>query len=93
MVAEVSKINVEQMHKHLTLSDGSELSCKALIYATGVSTRQLTQPGVEKLNGRGVYYGASLTEAALYEGKPMVVVGAAKSPSENHQTCLKILPY
>jgi thioredoxin reductase (NADPH) len=80
--AEVSKVEADATHKHLTLSDGSELTCKALIYATGVSTRQLTQPGIERLNGRGVYYGASLTEAALYEGKPMVVVGAANSAGQ-----------
>jgi thioredoxin reductase (NADPH) len=80
--AEVQSIDADADHKHITLDNGGKIGCKALIFCTGVSTRTLTQPGVEKLNGRGVFYGASLTEAALFKDKPMIVVGAANSAGQ-----------
>ena len=40
------------------------------------------KPGVEELTGRGVYYGAALTEAPNYAGLPMFVVGGANSAGQ-----------
>ena len=42
--------------------------------ATGVTVRRLEVPGVEGLEGAGVYYGAALTEAANYRGRPIYVI-------------------
>lgn len=76
---EVVKIGVEDPYRTVTLQDGSVLSCKALIIATGVSVRRLKIPGIEPLTGAGVYYGAAISEAAHYRDRPMVVVGGANS--------------
>ena len=38
--------------------------------------------GIEELNGAGVYYGATLTEAANYRDRPMFVVGGANSAGQ-----------
>jgi thioredoxin reductase (NADPH) len=53
-----------------------------LIIATGVSTRQLAVPGIEHLNGSGVYYGAALSEAALYRDQHVCVIGGANSAGQ-----------
>lgn len=79
---EVTQIRVEDPYRFVKLTDGTELSCKALIIATGASLRTLDIPNVEALTGAGVYYGAALTEAAHYKGKPMFVVGGANSAGQ-----------
>src|SRR5258707_6227394 len=40
----------------ITLSDGSELRCQAVLLATGVEWRKLDVPRIDKLSGAGVYY-------------------------------------
>ena len=79
---EVSDVRTEDHYKVITLSDGAELSCKALVIATGVELRELEAPGVKDLTGAGIYYGAALTEAANYKDKPVVVVGGANSAGQ-----------
>ncbi|MBI9043111.1 MAG: FAD-dependent oxidoreductase [Anaerolineaceae bacterium] len=79
---EVVKVEVEQPYKIITLNDGQELTCKALLIATGVSLRQLDVPGVKRLTGAGVYYGAALTEAANYQDQNVFVVGGANSAGQ-----------
>ena len=79
---EVTQIRVDDPYRFVKLADGTELSCKALIIATGASLRTLDIPGIEALTGAGVYYGAALTEAAHYKGKPMFVVGGANSAGQ-----------
>lgn len=79
---EVTQIRVDDPYRFVRLADGTELSCKALVIATGASLRTLDAPGIEVLTGAGVYYGAALTEAAYYKGKPMFVVGGANSAGQ-----------
>jgi thioredoxin reductase (NADPH) len=79
---EVTQIRVNDPYRFVRLADGTELSCKALMIATGASLRTLDIPGIEALTGAGVYYGAALTEAAYYKGKPMFVAGGANSAGQ-----------
>lgn len=79
---EVESIRVEDAYKFVTLSDGSEVGCKALVIATGVTVRRLQVPGVEKAEGAGVYYGAAMTEAANYRGQHVYIVGGANSAGQ-----------
>jgi thioredoxin reductase (NADPH) len=79
---EVVKVRVEDSYRIVTLNDGTELNCKALLIATGVKLRRLDAPGIERLTGAGVYYGAALSEAALYRGKHVYVVGGANSAGQ-----------
>src|ERR671916_468981 len=53
---EVSDVRVEDPYRIVTLSDGSEISCYALIVTTGVSCRRLDMPGADRLTGAGVYF-------------------------------------
>jgi len=79
---EVNRVRVVGPYRFVELADGTELSCHALVIATGASLRRLDVPGVEAITGAGVYYGAALTEAANYRGKHMVVVGGANSAGQ-----------
>jgi len=78
----VSRVRVNDPYRFVTLTDGTELSCHALLIATGVSVRELKVPGIEAVTGAGVYYGAALTEAAHYSGQPVFVVGGANSAGQ-----------
>ncbi len=79
---EVSKVRTQDSVKVVSLTDGTELTCRAVIIATGVSIKALDTPGVKKLTGAGVYYGAAVTEAAHYRGQHVMVVGGANSAGQ-----------
>jgi thioredoxin reductase (NADPH) len=64
------------------LDDAGELEARALLVATGVSYRRLEAPGLGGLTGRGVYYGASASEAIQCQGDDVYVVGAANSAGQ-----------
>jgi thioredoxin reductase (NADPH) len=59
-----------------------ELEARAVLVATGVSYRRLDAPGLPELTGRGIYYGASASDAVQCEGDDVVVVGAANSAGQ-----------
>ena len=59
-----------------------ELEARALLVATGVSYRRLEAPGLPELTGRGIYYGASPSDAAQCADDDVVVVGAANSAGQ-----------
>ena len=63
-------------------ADGSEIEAQTVLIATGVSYRLLQAPGVDSLKGRGVYYGATASEARACEGDDVYVVGAANSAGQ-----------
>ncbi|NJL46086.1 MAG: FAD-dependent oxidoreductase [Leptolyngbyaceae cyanobacterium SM2_3_12] len=79
---EVQSIRVDSDYRLITLGDGSEISAHALILALGVSWRQLDTPGMQRLTGAGVYYGAAQTEALACEGEDIYVVGGANSAGQ-----------
>jgi thioredoxin reductase (NADPH) len=80
--AEVTGLEVREPYRLLQLADGGELSCSALVVASGVTYRRLGAPGVEALAGRGVFYGSARTEAPECEGQDVVVVGGANSAGQ-----------
>ena len=79
---EATAVRVEGPSRIVTLSDGTELGCKALLVATGVSYRKLDIPGAERLQGSGVYYGAAMTEAASCKDENAYIVGGANSAGQ-----------
>jgi thioredoxin reductase (NADPH) len=79
---EVSTVRRDDPYRTLVLDDGSELSCQAVVVATGVSYRQLEVPGAVELAGAGVFYGAATTEAVLYRGSEVGVIGAGNSAGQ-----------
>lgn len=72
-------------YRVVQLVDGSEVSCYAVLLATGMTVRMLDVPGIEPLVGAGVYYGAATTEAATYRGQDVCIVGGANSAGQGAQ--------
>jgi len=79
---EAIDLRVDGQYKIITMKDGSELTSHATIITSGVSTRELDKPGVKKITGAGIYYGASLTEAANYRDQEVYVIGGANSSGQ-----------
>ncbi|MFP3553346.1 FAD-dependent oxidoreductase [Paraburkholderia sp. SIMBA_049] len=75
-------LRIEAPYKFVRLSDGSEVSCLALMVASGVSYRKLEARGVQALTGAGVYYGAALVEAVACANQDLYIVGAANSAGQ-----------
>jgi thioredoxin reductase (NADPH) len=80
--SEAVKVRAENAYRYVHLSNGSELSCHALVISTGLSLRTMDIPGIERLAGAGVYYGAALTEAVNYKDCDILVVGGANSAGQ-----------
>ena len=75
-------VRVEGPYRYLKLADGVEISCHALLLATGVQWRTLQIPGIERLQGAGVYYGGGTSEAISCKGETVYVVGGANSAGQ-----------
>jgi thioredoxin reductase (NADPH) len=69
-------------YKVVQLSNGEEVACHALLLSSGMAVRELDVAGITPLLGCGVYYGASLSEAAMYRGQHVVVLGGANSAGQ-----------
>jgi len=79
---EVTNVRSEGPYRIVTLADGSELSCHAMMIATGVQWRKLKVPGMERLQGAGVYYGAGSTEALSCRDEEVYIIGGANSAGQ-----------
>jgi thioredoxin reductase (NADPH) len=79
---EVVGLELRDNYKVIKLLGGTEVTCRALLIATGVQYRKLEVPGVEELTGAGVYYGSAITEAMSTKGKDVYVVGGGNSAGQ-----------
>lgn len=79
---EVAGIRLADPYRFVKLADGNEISCHAMILALGVSWRRLNVPGLDRLTGAGVYYGAAQTEAISCQGEEVYIVGGANSAGQ-----------
>jgi thioredoxin reductase (NADPH) len=74
----------------LRFADGSTIAAHAVVLATGVSYRNLDVAGADGLTGRGVFYGAAMTEAAECADQKVFIVGGANSAG---QAAVYFAPY
>jgi thioredoxin reductase (NADPH) len=82
LTGEVAAIRIDGPYRIVQLRDGSEVSCHALLLATGVSYRWLDAPGIDRLLGVGVYYGGALSEAVASKDEDVFIVGGANSAGQ-----------
>ena len=78
----MSRLRIDGPYKTLEFSDGGEVSCHALMLSVGVAWRRLPAEGADALAGRGVYYGAAMTEAAACRGERVFIIGAGNSAGQ-----------
>ena len=64
------------------LTDGSTLSARTVVAATGAVYRRLPLAGWRRLEGAGIYYAATELEAGLCAGSPVVVLGGGNSAGQ-----------
>ena len=79
---EANELRVDGPYRYLRLNNGTELSCHAMLLATGVQWRQLNVPGVDRLRGAGVYYGGTASDAPAFQGEDVFIVGGANSAGQ-----------
>lgn len=75
-------VRTEGSYRIIKLADGNEISCHALMIASGVQWRRLEAPGIDRFQGAGVYYGGGATEALSCQGEFVYVVGGANSAGQ-----------
>jgi thioredoxin reductase (NADPH) len=80
--AEVADVRIGHAVKTIVLTNKTELKCRALVVASGMTVRKLDVPGYARFEGAGVYYGAAATEAAIYQDRHIYVIGGANSAGQ-----------
>ena len=75
-------VRIEGPYRIIKMADGNEISCHALMIATGVQWRLLEAAGADRLQGAGVYYGGGATEALACKGEIVYVIGGANSAGQ-----------
>jgi len=66
----------------LRLSDGGTLTARTVVITTGATYRRLGVARLEELHGRGVFYGAGVSEAPAMRGRDVFVIGGGNSAGQ-----------
>jgi len=64
------------------LEDGSRITARTVVCATGVAYRRLELPDEARFSGAGIYYGAGVSEASLVHGEHVYIVGGGNSAGQ-----------
>jgi thioredoxin reductase (NADPH) len=64
------------------LDEGATIRARTIVLATGVTWRRLSIEGFDRFLGKGVFYGASRSEAATTQGRDVHLVGAGNSAGQ-----------
>ena len=75
-------VRAEGDRRVITVADGSKITTRTVVIATGAAYRRMGIPEVEALRGKGVYYGAVTTEASGIRGRRVFVAGAGNSAGQ-----------
>lgn len=78
----VDRLDVGEEGFAVSIADGPDVEARSVVLAMGVSYRRLGIPALEELIGTGVFYGASSSEAQLFTGGHVYVVGGANSAGQ-----------
>jgi thioredoxin reductase (NADPH) len=78
----VTGLRAEGCDRVLTLVDGTEVTARAVVLATGASYQRLEVPGLDELVGAGVFYGGGVSEAQAMEGRHVYVAGGGNSAGQ-----------
>jgi thioredoxin reductase (NADPH) len=79
---EVQGLGTDGDLRTVSMSDGSVVRARSVVIATGVDYRMLDVPSLERLVGRGVFYGAAVSEAPSMTGTEVYVVGGGNSAGQ-----------
>ncbi|MET8894405.1 FAD-dependent oxidoreductase [Streptomyces albogriseolus] len=80
--AEAARLEPRDGHYAVGFADGSEITARAVVLATGARYRRLHVPGIERLEGTSVHYSATVYEAQQCRTDPVAVVGGGNSAGQ-----------
>ena len=80
--SEVAALDTESELLAAVLVDGTRVSSRAVIIATGARYRTLPLDGWEKFEAAGIYYAATELEARVCAGQPVTVIGGANAAGQ-----------
>ena len=78
----VVKLECDHQPYKLFLEDGTELSARAIVIATGAQYNKPEIADLQKFEGQGIYYGATYIEAQLCGNDDAIVVGGGNSAGQ-----------
>jgi thioredoxin reductase (NADPH) len=79
---DAQKLTCSRKPYAIEIDDGPRIPARTVVIATGAEYRKLSLPGLTRLEGAGVYYGATFMEAQLCAGEELVVVGGGNSAGQ-----------
>jgi thioredoxin reductase (NADPH) len=82
LTREVEDVELGEPTHAVSIAGGPSVEARSVILAMGVSYRRLEVQALAALEGRGVYYGSSPSEARQFTGKSVYVVGGANSAGQ-----------
>jgi thioredoxin reductase (NADPH) len=74
--------HVDPVRREIAFDGGDSVHARTVIFATGVEWRRLGVDGVDRLIGKGVYYGAARSETVIAHGLDIHLVGAGNSAGQ-----------
>ena len=77
-----ARLRCERQPYLIDLADGTTVSTRTVIIATGAQYRKIPLPDLPRFEGVGVYYGATGVEAQLCEDEDIIVVGGGNSAGQ-----------
>jgi thioredoxin reductase (NADPH) len=80
--ADVVRLDSDGGHHLIRLADQASVVARAVVLAVGARYRKLAVPGIESLEGNGVYYAATFQEALMCGTGPVVIVGGGNSAGQ-----------
>ncbi len=78
----IEAIRMTDTGYRLDLDGGEHIFASAVLLSTGVEWHRIEVPGLDRLLGRGILYGASRQEAHSVAGKTVFVVGGGNSAGQ-----------
>ena len=81
LAREVSRLQPKRVDRILTLSDGTEITARAVVIASGAAYRRLGVPELERFAGAGLFYTAP-GDARVLKDKLVVVAGGGNSAGQ-----------
>jgi len=78
----VVRLDCDRRPYQVVLDSGDALPARAIVIATGAQYNRLRLPNLEKLEGAGIYYGATYIESQLCGGEEVAVVGGGNSAGQ-----------
>jgi thioredoxin reductase (NADPH) len=82
LTSDVISVSSEESEHVVTIAEGMHVRARAVVVATGVSYNRLEVDGIDRLIGKGVFYGTATAEAAAQKSRDVFVVGGANSAGQ-----------